>query len=466
MFSISKLYNIITGRGKTPPAANIIQRMLEECAHAKGGEVSARARATSLADLYLKLDREGRRVFLIALSLEFAPDHNLLTAAFDKYNRAADIQSRCYAETTLRMAMYSPRKRILTMFNAIPMGVKFLVDLRAELLGFIKETPELKVLDSELKECLTAWFDVGFLDLIRLTWNSPAILLEKLTKYEAVHKINSWQDLKNRLDDSDRRCYAFFHPKMPVEPLIFVQAALTDKLEGNVQELLDENAPPHDASQATTAIFYSISNCQDGLRGITFGNFLLKRVIESMSRDFPKLKTFATLSPIPGLANWMENNPRELADACYPADRERLAELGITGSRDPVFKNIVKNPQEYMNNAALTAALKEPLMRTAAKYLVVAKTDGRPADYVARFHLGNGAQVERLNWMADSSKKGFSQSLGIMVNYLYDPDKLEENVEKFTGEGKISISPIIKKMTERASHSDIAKTLKKRRGKK
>ncbi|HRE17799.1 MAG TPA: malonyl-CoA decarboxylase family protein, partial [Rhodocyclaceae bacterium] len=201
-------------------------------------------------------------------------------------------------------AMRSARIRILTQFNALPQGVKFLVDLRVDLLSFLESDPELAALDRELENRLTAWFDVGFLELRRITWQSPAALLEKLIQYEAVHAIRSWTDLKNRLD-SDRRCYGFFHPRMPDEPLIFVEVALVNKLADNVQELLDEHAPVFDPKQATTAIFYSISNTQEGLRGVSFGNFLLKRVVDALKRDLPQLKQFATLSPLPGLRRWL-----------------------------------------------------------------------------------------------------------------------------------------------------------------
>ncbi|MDR0454219.1 MAG: malonyl-CoA decarboxylase [Deferribacteraceae bacterium] len=453
MQKISKLPKFVTAQEGSPPLMKDIFSLLNECAYAKGGEVSARAHAKTLADMYLRLDKKDRKSFLQVLSFEYSPDYARLAEAFTKYSVAADIQSRCNAEIALRTVMYSPRKRILTQFNAIPAGIKFLVDLRAELLDFMKELPELNVLDSELKDCLASWFDVGFLDLVRLTWNSPAAVLEKLIKYEAVHKVASWRNLKKRLDEGDRRCYAFFHPKMPVEPLIFVNVVLTDKLEDNIQNLLDENTPSNDASQATTAIFYSISNCQYGLRGISFGNFLLKRVIDSMSRDFPKIKNFATLSPIPGLIKWMENNPEELTGACYPSDWKYLAKAGVTSPQSPIFRDIVKNPQKYFDNTELITALKTPLIRTAAKFLTTLHADGRPIDFVARFHLGNGARVEKLNWMADNSPKGVSQSLGLMVNYLYDISKLEKNIEKFTVEGKISASSAIKEMTERVSDS-------------
>ncbi|HRP76114.1 MAG TPA: malonyl-CoA decarboxylase family protein, partial [Rhodocyclaceae bacterium] len=284
-----------------------VRQQLQECAERLGGEVSTRQRAATLAQTYLSLDDEGRHAFLRMIALEFGPDPERIAEAHQAYQAAVGSDAQWDAEAQLRAAMRSSRIRILTQFNAIPQGVKFLVDLRADLLRFLRDDRDLQALDRELEARLTAWFDVGFLELSRLTWNSPAALLEKIVEYEAVHEIASWKDLKNRLD-SDRRCYAFFHPRMPMEPLIFVEVALLEDLADNVQKLLDESAPVFDTRKATTAIFYSISNTQAGLRGVSFGNFLLKRVVDDLKRDFPRLKTFATLSPIPGLRRWATRN--------------------------------------------------------------------------------------------------------------------------------------------------------------
>jgi malonyl-CoA decarboxylase len=331
----------------------------------------------------------------------------------------------------LRAALRSARIRILTQFNAIPQGVKFLVDLRADLLRYLEQDPELAPLDRELESRLAAWFDVGFLELQRITWNSPAALLEKLIEYEAVHEIRSWTDLKNRLD-SDRRLYAFFHPRMPLEPLIFVEVALTDRLADNVQALLDENAPVFDAGRADTAIFYSISNTQAGLRGVSFGNFLLKRVIDDLQRDFPKLRHFATLSPLPGFARWVAKNPREPAAAGLTLDAAQLA------------------AGEWRQDSTAVRGINESLAQLAARYLTAAKAargEGRqPLDAVARFHLGNGARIERINPGGDSSAKGLQQSFGVMVNYLYDLDELEQNVESFAREGAIATSAAVRRL--------------------
>ncbi|HOG03492.1 MAG TPA: malonyl-CoA decarboxylase family protein, partial [Accumulibacter sp.] len=264
------------------------RELLHECAAGVGGEISARQRAGRLAETYLRLDDEGRSTFLRTLATEFGPDPQLVATAHAGYQAAIGSDAQWMAESELRKAMRSSRLRILAQFNTLPQGVKFLVDLRADLLRFADTDAALRSLDRELESRLGAWFDVGFLELQRITWSSPAALLEKLIEYEAVHEIRSWSDLKNRLD-SDRRCYAFFHPRMPMEPLIFVEVALTDHLADNVQMLLDEQAPVFDAQRASTAIFYSISNTQPGLRGVSFGNFLLKRVVDDLKRDYPRL---------------------------------------------------------------------------------------------------------------------------------------------------------------------------------
>jgi malonyl-CoA decarboxylase len=407
------------------------RRLLTECADAKGGEVSARIRAAALAQTYLKLDDDARHAFLRLISLEFGPTPAQVAAAHESYQQAVGSATQWDAEAELRAALRSARIRILTQFNAIPQGVKFLVDLRADLLRYLEEDPGLAPLDRELESRLTAWFDVGFLELQRITWNSPAALLEKLIEYEAVHEIRSWTDLKNRLD-SDRRLYAFFHPRMPMEPLIFVEVALTDRLAENVQALLDEHAPLFDAHRADTAIFYSISNTQAGLRGVSFGSFLLKRVIDDLQRDFPKLRHFATLSPLPGFAKWVAKNPEELASEGIGIDAAQLA------------------AGDWRQDAIAARHVNEALAQLAARYLTLAKArrgDGRqPLDAVARFHLGNGARIERLNPAGDASAKGLQQSFGVMVNYLYDLDELEQNVESFAREGAIATSAAVRRL--------------------
>jgi malonyl-CoA decarboxylase len=431
---VQRLKAIVGARGTAgaqPRQVDEWRRQLRECAEARGGEVSARTRAAALAQTYLGLDDIGRKAFLKLISLEFGPDAARVATAHEAYQAAVGGDGQWDAEAELRAALRSARIRILTQFNAIPQGVKFLVDLRADLLLYLDAEPGLAPLDRELESRLAAWFDVGFLELQRITWNSPAALLEKLIEYEAVHAIRSWADLKNRLD-SDRRLYAFFHPRMPMEPLIFVEVALTDSLADNIQALLDEQAPVFDARRADTAIFYSISNTQAGLRGVSFGNFLLKRVIDDLQRDFPKLCHFATLSPLPGFAAWVRKNPGELVAEALDLDAAALA----TGA--------------WAADATAARRINEALAELAARYLTLAKAgrgDGRlPLDPVARFHLGNGASIERINPLGDNSAKGLQQSFGVMVNYLYDLDELEQNVENFACEGTIATSAAVRRL--------------------
>ncbi len=431
---------------KTPTLApkllHRLREQLRECAAGLGGEVSTRQRAANLGESYLQLDDAGRHAFLRLIAHEFGPDPQAVAAAHQAYQQAIGTSGQWQAESALRGAMRSSRLRILTQFNALSQGVKFLVDLRADLLRYLDQDPLLAGFDRELESRLTAWFDVGFLELQRITWNSPASLLEKLIQYEAVHEIGSWADLKNRLD-SDRRCYAFFHPRMPQEPLIFVEVALVDALADSVQHLLDQDAPVFDAQRADTAIFYSISNTQDGLRGVSFGNFLLKRVIDDLKRDYPRLKHFATLSPLPGMRNWLEKNLPVLVSAFSAKELARLKEMAALDD-DPAKLCKWLAAGSWASDNKLVRLLEVPLQKLGAHYLYAAKKDGKPADPVARFHLGNGARIERLNWQADTAAKGYKQSFGLMVNYLYDPDAIEANVEAFVRQGTVAAKAAIR----------------------
>lgn len=447
---VRELVASATHLGKPPDEGDLerLRTQLSECAEGRGGEVSTRQRAARLAETYLRLDDAGRHAFLRLIAHEFGPDPAQVAAAHEAYQAAIGSTAQWDAEARLRAALRSRRLRILTQFNAIPQGVKFLVDLRADLLRFIADDPLLKPLDRELETRLSAWFDVGFLELQRITWNSPAAMLERLVEYEAVHEIRSWQDLKNRLD-SDRRCYAFFHPRMPLEPLIFVQVALLEEIADDVQRLLDIEAPLADASRATTAIFYSISATQKGLRGVSFGNFLLKRVIDDLKRDFPRLKTFATLSPLPGLVRWAQRDPEAFAETFTANDWKRLGALGIDTPEAPQLAALLAGDPAWSADEALAQALREPLLRLGARYLTEARRGDKPVDSVARFHLGNGARVERLNWLADRSEKGLRQSWGLMVNYLYDPDSLEANLENFAANGNIAAASAVRRLARR-----------------
>ncbi len=423
-----------------------IRRQMQACLDNKGGEVSARAQAAALGQVYLALDAVGRQRFLGVMATEFDTDHSRVDAAMAVVQAAKSADDRRDAEHALRAALEAPRMKLLTQFNDLPDGVKFLVDMRAELLRTAKEDHALAALERDLKTILVSWFDVGFLELKCITWDTaPAALLEKLIAYEAVHAIASWDDLKNRLD-SDRRCFAFFHPRMPDEPLIFVEVALVNGIAGDVLELLDETAPVQDPTKADTAIFYSISNAQQGLAGISFGNFLIKRVVAHLADEFPNLKTYSTLSPIPGFSKWLdglikEGDPKIL----LPAERNAIkAATGVSGGAKGALKDVLATP-DWTTDMDLAEALKAPLTRLAARYLCEEKRrDGRARDPVAHFHLSNGARVERLNWLGDRSDKGIKQAAGMMVNYLYQLSKIEENHEAYTSSGKVAASSTVR----------------------
>jgi len=421
------------------------RKTFQECLDGIGGEASARQRVATLAQMYAHLNDEGRREYLRMLVSEFGPDDEQVAAAVRAYLDASGNERR-KAQSHLRSALSSPRIRILRQFNLLAEGVKFLVDLRADVLRYLRANPEFEVLDEELFGLLASWFDVGNLELRRISWNSPAALLEKLIAYEAVHEIRSWSDLRKRMD-SDRRCYAFFHPRMPEEPLVFVEIALVQEMAANIQVLLDESTPAADPRNAGAAIFYSISSTQTGLRGVSFGGFLIKRVAEELIHDFPRLKTFATLSPIPGFRKWLEGrlSARE-ADLFANCDPKMLS--AFAGSSDPHEAVAAALGREFWSDELLAAKLEPVLLPLCARYLAQEMEDDepRPIDAVARFHLGNGAQLERINWLADRSTRGLKQSAGLMVNYQYRLDDIEANHEAYAREGKIAISRAVKRL--------------------
>ncbi|WP_149537182.1 malonyl-CoA decarboxylase [Siccirubricoccus phaeus] len=445
------------------------EAQMRACLAGRGGEVSARNRAAKLAQSYLTLDQAGRRDFLRALA-GFDSDDAALSAAMAALAKAESPAARAAAKSKLRRVLETPRVKLLTQFTTIPDGVKFLVDLRAELLRVMDDDPLLQALETDLKGLLASWFDVGFLELRRIDWNSPAALLEKLVDYEAVHRIRTWRDLKNRLD-SDRRCYAFFHPRMPAEPLIFVEVALVKGLAESVQRLLDPKAPVLAVTAADTAIFYSINNCQRGLDGISFGNFLIKRVVALLGNELPNVKQFATLSPIPGFSRWLQGRLaaedaappltedeakalREVAPplAALPAPAEGGAATAPALIETPAqtLARILAR-RSWLREEAVAKALEPVLLRLCAQYLLNEASPRHPKrarDPVAHFHLSNGARVERLNWRGDTSDKGLKESAGLMVNYLYDPAKIEEYHEAYVGEGKRAAASAIRRLAK------------------
>lgn len=423
-----------------------IREQLRSCLERRGGDVAARSRAAALGQSYLALDASGRERFLRVLAEDFDVDETEVEKAVAVLKEASDPDARRMARRKLRQALEAPRVRLLTQFNSLPEGVKFLVNMRAELLPLAHRDSALGQLQDDIRSLLATWFDVDFLELRRITWDTASgALLERLIAYEAVHPIESWDDLKNRLD-FDRRYFAFFHPRMPNEPLIFIEVALVDGMAGNVQTLLDPTAPVHDPKEADTAIFYSISNAQRGLDGISFGNFLIKRVVDQLSHEFPDIKTYATLSPIPSFMPWLH---KVLADGdsglLLPAERKALASsLGVDKGAKGWLREVLERT-DWCNDTSLSKALRPILTRLCARYLVKeSRSNGTALDPVAHFHLNNGARVERINWMADRSQKGLSQSAGMMINYRYDLSRIDANHEGYRTGGKRAVSSAVR----------------------
>ncbi|PUE08936.1 malonyl-CoA decarboxylase [Limnohabitans sp. T6-5] len=398
-------------------------------------EVEGGRRAKALAQWYSRATPQERQDCWLLMSEQFAPDASKVKAAREHYEAAVGTPDEGVAEIRLRKALISPRTRLLQRFAVFPEGMRFLVDLRAQLLPVLKGNKRVWALEAELENLFTTWFDVAFLELRRISWDSPASLVEKLIKYEAVHDIKSWGDVKNRLD-SDRRCYGFFHPSLPDEPLIFVEVAFMNDIASSITPLLDESAAAVDLAKATTAIFYSISNTQTGLKGVSFGDSLIKRVVETLRADFPKLKTFATLSPIPGFRAWLTKN----ADRMLAQTPEKMqSSLGRAVGFEPPTAEHVLSALDNVITLNQRSVLRQWLLACAAQYLGKEQMDGRPTDPVARFHLGNGARVEQVHWSADLSAKGLKQSWGLMVNYLYDLRKIDKHRQMLAA-GKVPVS--------------------------
>lgn len=361
------------------------------------GEASGIAIATDLLRTYAVASGAERAEFFIALARDFNPDRAALDAAWARF-----VAEGWDAHPVLASAVEAPRQELFRRLNFAPGGTAALVAMRAHLLAS-RDLHGVRRVEADLAHLLQSWFNRGFLTMRAINWSSPASLLERVIRYEAVHDIRDWDDLRSRLDPPDRRCYAFFHPAIPDDPLIFVEVALTQTVPGSIQALLATDRVPLASEDMTTAVFYSISNCQPGLRGISFGHFLIKQVAIDLKREIPTLEQFVTLSPIPGFANWLRSHDAALAEA---------------------------EPE----------TVRDPLLAAAGRYFLDAKhADGHPLDPVARFHLGNGARLEQLHWMGDSSPKGRRQSAGMMVNYRYDLPAIEELHERYANHGAIPI---------------------------
>lgn len=420
---------------------DLLRRQLDRWLNARGGEVSARRHAIEIGELYRHLSTVGRKRFLLMLARDFGIDQSAMR---DQCRAYIDCREDCGPiEDRMRDLLIPPRLKLLSQFSSLPNGIKFLVDLREDLIGFSRDDFELKALDREIRHLLATWFDIGLLKMRQVDWQSPAAVLEKLVEYEAVHQIDSWQDLRHRLH-LDRRCYAFFHPNMPGEPLIFVEVALTDGMADNIQELLDESTPDIPPEEADTAIFYSISNAQKGLKGISFGNFLIKRVVETLNSELPNIKTFATLSPIPGFRRWLETlSSEEIGERLDQEDLEALAEVAEQSGAESQLMTIVGQQGWYRDEN--TVSVVRPILESLLyDYLHTTRDDGQPIDPVERFHLGNGARLERINWLGDLSPRGLKQSFGMMVNYLYRIKDIEKNHELYATRRKIVVSSAVK----------------------
>ena len=379
--------------------------------------------AREALESYQALDEHGRNQFFDLLARDYSPAPEAVTQSAIAYQ--ADPSPQNLAR--LQAAVEPLRRELFRRLNMAPGGTAALVEMRKELLKGLHANPQRRVIDSDLLHLFGEWFNRGFLRLERIDWRSPAIVLEKLSEYEAVHAMQGWRDLRRRLD-ADRRCFGFFHPQLPDEPIIFIEVALTRSMSAQIQPLLDVGSPVTPAN-CDCAMFYSITNCQEGLRGISFGNLLIKQVAEELRREFPHLRRFATLSPVPGFRRWLDQKRDE-----RPKELAPLAKLA----------------QPDWHVAEVSDALQRMLLRLCAYYLVFARDEGggnaEPLDPVARFHLGNGATLERLNWMGDVSESGMARSAGLMVNYVYWLNEVERNHERYFREHLITASPAVEKL--------------------
>ena len=406
------------------------------------GEASGAAIARELVALLAQLPPDSELSFYKFVAEEFNPPPAVLRAAAEAYLQDSTPKHA----SQLAIAAEPMRQELLRRMNMAPGGTAALVAMRKTLLSQLRAEPGLQPLNSDLRHLFASWFNRGFLELRRISWHTPAAILEKLIAYEAVHAIEGWDDLRRRLGP-DRRCFGFFHPALPDEPLIFVEVALTTGLASSVQPLLhresDTVAQKNTNDSADTAIFYSISNCQEGLRGVSFGNFLIKQVVEELKAELPRLNGFATLSPVPGFRRWLETHLQGTETAPVLSEDESLdlkAALDCQGAEIRSMFAATLATDAWLENPVLTDALRHPLLRLCSTYLVTLSGQKGPTDPVARFHLTNGARLERVNWLGNTAPRGIMESYGIMVNYLYEPDQIEANHEALV-RGSVVRSP-------------------------
>ena len=409
------------------------QRLVEACQRllASDGEASSIALASRALGMYQRLDAQQRQRFFARLASDFAAEPAAIDAAYARYAEQRDNASL----EALFEACEPRRQELFRRLNLTSGGTVELVRMREDLLGLLREHPELTAIDADFAHLFGSWFNRGFLMLKRIDWHTPASILEKIIRYEAVHEIRDWDDLRRRLDARDRRCFAFFHPAIGDDPLIFVEVALHKGLPARIQPILaGEDAGIDDPEVADTAAFFGISNCQTGLRGISFGNFLIKQVVQELKQELPQLKHFVTLSPVPGFAQWLAE--RRDDEALPISVRKSLAEL-----EDP----------DWHRDPERAERLKSVVKPLAARYLLEEKNArGLPLNPVARFHLGNGAELHRINWLGDVSAKGLRQAAGLMVNYLYVLDDIERNHENYTANATVARSSEVKDLARKA----------------
>jgi malonyl-CoA decarboxylase len=425
--SISERGRTLLRRGAPADTKQTASDLIELCeALLSGrGEASGTAIAREVLDRYRHLDASERTAFFLTLANGYGPDQGKLIEAIERW-KAAPTED---GASDLHFASEPRRQELFRRLNRAPGATSELVAMRSDLLTVKDGHKDLAALDRDVVHLLSSWFNRGFLVLRRIDWSTPAIILEKVIRYEAVHEIHDWNDLRRRIDPVDRRCYAFFHPALIDEPLIFVEVALTEPIPGAIAPLLAEDRQPVPVDRARTAVFYSISNCQRGLGGISFGNFLIKQVVEELRRELPKLENFVTLSPVPGFMKWLKHTE----------------ELPISDEDRPLLERL--DSAGWIDDAELAAQLRAVLEPLAAYYFLKAKTSkGRLIDSVARFHLGNGARLERIDWLGDISPKGLRESAGLMVNYLYRLDDIEKNHEAYVNQGEIAASGAVKKL--------------------
>ncbi|MFZ1989336.1 MAG: malonyl-CoA decarboxylase [Alphaproteobacteria bacterium] len=392
---------------------------------ARRGEAWAATTAGEVLAGYRAASQDERNRFLAVLAQSYNADETRLDKAIAAYH----VQRNAASMAEIHAASESRRQHLIHELNLAPGGTLMLLRMREDGLRNRQSIPDFDTLDADFREVLGSWFNRGFLTLKRIDWSSPAAVLRKIIEYEAVHEIKDWEDLRRRVEPPDRRCYAFFHPQIPEEPLIFVEVALTTGIPSSVQGLLDDKRNPLPTSFANTAVFYSISNCQDGLRGVPFGSFLIKQVAELLKSELPGVKTFVTLSPVPTFASWLERERKmETSDLILDTERPALAAL---------------NQENWQDNEDVRAALTAIAARF---FLNIRSKDKRPYDSVARFHLGNGAELANIHWMADVSPKGLKQSYGLMVNYLYDLRHIERNQTALEVRGEVAASGAVQKL--------------------